>query len=362
MRVAICNIVIENGDAVTNDMLGMREVLLKQGYEVCLFAQQTSINLPFIQPVDRIPFFIGNRDDLLIYHHATGWEYGISLLERIKCTKIVKYHNITPSDFFIGYDSDYVRVCDEGRRQLLDLAQISECIFMPCSDWSLDELVSAGIRREMCRVVPPFHHVEKIKNTEADLEILERYNDGEAHLLMVGRMAPNKNHLYLIECFLKYLRDYNRRSILFIVGGQDPKLSSYAEQVEALISKLDLSDRVIVTGKVSEAALKSYYLLAHIFLMASLHEGFCVPVVEAMAMKIPIVAYGCAAVPDTVGNCGIVWGERDTALMAASINRVINDRFVMAELGKLGWMRYLEHFTNEKIGEVFMEALNSFLS
>jgi glycosyltransferase involved in cell wall biosynthesis len=360
-RIAICNPSIEPGDAVSHDMLGMEEVLSAQEHEVCLFSQYTAISAPFIEPFERLSLFLKNPEDLLIYHYATGWEDGLRLMKGLHCRKAVKYHNVTPPEFFMGVNEDYVGVCRAGRRQLADMARTDAGLFMPCSEFSLQDLLAAGVSREKCHVVPPFHKIDRLREVEADVNLLERHNDGEIRVLMVGRLAPNKNHGALIESFLAYSRTYNPRSLLFIVGGEDPKLKAYTENLVRSVREKRLEEQVVFTGKVSDAALKAYYLLAHVFVITSQHEGFCVPLVEAMSMKIPVVAYGSTAVPQTLGRAGLVWEECDPQLIAASIHRIVQDETLRTTLGELGYARYIEMFTNEKIGQAFMKALGTLL-
>ena len=107
----------------------------------------------------------------------------------------------------------------------------------------------------------------------------------------------------------------------------------------------------------TEAELKAYYERASVFVLASEHEGFCVPVVEAMALQVPIVAYGTTAVPHTVGDAGLVWEEPDPFLLAQSIDAVVRDVDVRRQLTERGWRRYQEHFTNRRIGREFLDML-----
>jgi glycosyltransferase involved in cell wall biosynthesis len=118
---------------------------------------------------------------------------------------------------------------------------------------------------------------------------------------------------------------------------------------------------VIFTGEVSEHALKAYYLAAHVFMLTSEHEGFCVPLVEAMAMKIPIVAYASTAIPETVESAGLVWEERNPYLLAESINSIVSGESLRKGLGNMGWQRYTQNFTNAKIEAGFLSAINGFL-
>ena len=118
---------------------------------------------------------------------------------------------------------------------------------------------------------------------------------------------------------------------------------------------VDLS--IVFTGEVSESALKAYYLVSNAFLMTSEHEGFGVPMVEAMAMKLPIVAYECAAISETVGNAGLVWPERDPFLMAESVDHLVRNEIASVTLGLAGRQRYEQQFSNQSIEEQFLAAL-----
>ena len=123
----------------------------------------------------------------------------------------------------------------------------------------------------------------------------------------------------------------------------------------------DLDEKIIFTGKVTDQVLKAFYLTANVFMSTSLHEGFCVPLIEAMSMKIPIVAFGTSAIPYTVGNTGIIWDEFDPHLFAASVDRIVRDEKVRIHLAETGWSRYQEIFTNDKIKKTFIESISHLL-
>jgi glycosyltransferase involved in cell wall biosynthesis len=200
-----------------------------------------------------------------------------------------------------------------------------------------------------------------LRTIDADLDIVKKYKDGTMNILMVGRLAPNKNHMALIESFRVYHKEYNTNSRLFIVGGEDPRLKTYTLNLRNIVRDLDLEERIIFIGKASEPVLKAYYLISHVFMMTSQHEGFCVPLVEAMSMKIPIVAYGSTAVPETVGKAGFVWEECHPDLMAASVDKIIREEPLRIALGEMGWNRYFNQFANNKIKTIFIESLKSLL-
>jgi glycosyltransferase involved in cell wall biosynthesis len=217
--------------------------------------------------------------------------------------------------------------------------------------------VSAGADVTRCRVVPPFHHCDRLRAVDGDPALIEQYSDGAVNILTVGRLAPNKNHRALIEAFSLYTRHYNARSRLFVVGGGDPNLAAYVNAVKTMAKTAGLERNILFTGKVSDAALKSYYLLSDLFMTTSLHEGFCVPLIEAMSLHVPVVAYGSAAVPETAGNACVVWPECDPALMAASADRIVRDESLRIALAERGWKRYWDCFRTASIERTFLEAM-----
>jgi glycosyltransferase involved in cell wall biosynthesis len=220
------------------------------------------------------------------------------------------------------------------------------------------ELVSYGAAPAKSLALAPFHHIDRLSELDADLSVLDAYRDGLANVLMVGRVAPNKGHEALIEAFSIYHRYYNNRSRLLIVGKEDTRLDSYGARLRELVAGHELKESVVFTGEVTDHALKAYYLISHVFMIMSEHEGFCVPLVEAMAMKLPVVAYGSSAIPFTVGKAGLVWNEADPQLFAESLDFLIRDEALSSSLGLMGWRRYERLFTNEKIETQFLKALD----
>jgi len=360
-RIAICSPSIEHGDAVSNDMTGMHHVLAKHGHKVCLFVKDNITALPYVKPVEEITRFLKEPDDIVIYHYAIGWDLGLKLLKDLNCRKVIKYHNVTPPEFFEGINAGYVDVCRAGRNQLTEIASLPVDLYIGCSEYSMHELITAGADKNKCTVVPPFHHIDRLQMIDADLNELDRYNDAKTTLVTVGRVAPNKGHLSLIDAFTAYVHHYNPDSRLLIIGGEDTNLLSYVMSLRKKVEDLNLKDKIIFAGKVSDEALKAYYLSADVFMTTSMHEGFCVPLIEAMSMKIPIVAYASSAITETVGKVGLVWDEHNPELLAASVDRIVKDEEVRVSLGEMGWRRYHTLFTNSRIEERFMEVMSTLL-
>src|SRR5262249_40091309 len=184
-------------------------------------------------------------------------------------------------------------------------------------------LFSVGADRARSRVVYPFHRTESLQTKEGDTSLLDAFRDGKTNFLTVGRLAPNKGHLLLITAFAIYHHEYNPQSRLFIVGKEDPVLGSYTGYLRGLAAGFGIEKAVIFCGQATDRELKSYYLLADVLLALSDHEGFCIPLVEAMALKVPIVARAAAAIPGTVGEAALVWEERDPDVIAESMDYLV---------------------------------------
>ena len=357
-RIAIVNLSISPDDAVGIDALEMHRLLSTQGHTAALFSshrlKKSALTCDIAELAD---FLADDPQALLIYHHAIGWTGGIELLRRATCRRVVRYHNVTPGRYFAGYPGDKVRICRIGREQLRALARADCDLYLSDSSYNQRELIEAGAPPDRCCVTPPFHRIDRLDRVRPDPEILGRLDDGLTNLLFVGRRAPNKGHRFLIDAFAVYCEYYDRNSRLLLVGKEDRTILNYSNQLRDQAARLGVLDRVVFLDCVTDAQLKSCYERASAFVVASEHEGFCVPVVEAMAFRVPIVAYGTTAVSDTVGDAGLVWDEPDPFLLAQSLDTVVRDESVRCQLTERGERRYRNLFSGERIERDFLRAL-----
>lgn len=337
----------------------MQAVLAKRGHDARLFANESTTNGVDVSPAGKIKDFLKSPDDLLIYHYSMGWNFGLKLLQDLECRTVVKYHNITPPEFFTGISLDYENVCRHGRQQIKDIAAANCDLYLADSEYNAKELMGEGV--DECFVVAPFHHTDKLDVLAPDAQVLDQFVNDTVNILMVGRVAPNKGHASLIEALAVYRREYNQNARLLLVGKEVEQLASYSQWLRQLAAGLDLEGSVVFAGCVSDEQLKAYYLAADFFMLTSEHEGFCVPLVEAMAMKVPIVAGASSAIPATVGNAGLVWEKQNPYLLAESIDYLNHDESLSVELGLMGRRRYEEHFSNERIAEDFVRALGGLI-
>ena len=360
-HIAICTSEISYGDAVGNDVIGMFNALDEQKVEVSIFAENILISDRIVKDIDCIGNFIKNSEDVIIYHLSAGWFKGLDVLSRLNCKKILRYHNITPPDYFYGFSPGHVETCKGGIEQLYTIANLDLDMYLNDSRFNMVEMISKGVKPSKCYIVPPFNNIERLRDIEPDFSILNKYNDKKVNILSVGRVAPNKGFEKLIDAFALYNKYFNKESRLIIAGDKHPWLSAYINYLNDKVRYMDFENSIIFTGKISNEQLKSYFLVSSIFVLTSYHEGFCVPLVEAMSMKIPVIAYGSTAVTDTVGDGGIVWEDLDTDLIAITINEIVTSKDVYFFLGEAGWRRYKDNFTNKIIKEIFLSAIGKYL-
>jgi glycosyltransferase involved in cell wall biosynthesis len=361
-RIAVVTPHVTIGDAVCNDVFGMHEVLTGKGHDARVYAADWSDDSRVkVWSISEIGRFLKSQEDVLIYHHSMGWATGAEILRDLPCRKVIKYHNVTPPEFFVGWSDEYEGVCREGRNQIAEIAAGNYDAYLSDSDFNKAELVNFGAPESKSFTVPPFHQVDRLMDTEPDFQIVDKYRDGKTTLLMVGSLFPNKGYDSLLESFATYYHYYNQNSRLIIVGKKSESLRDYFAHLIHLKNTLKVDDDVVFAGQVSDQMLKSYYLMADVFVTASEHEGFCVPLIESMAMRLPIVAFAAAAIPETAASAGLIWPERNPNLWAESINTLMEHEPIRDGLGQQGRRRYESLFTNERVSQQFLNSMGAVL-
>jgi glycosyltransferase involved in cell wall biosynthesis len=234
---------------------------------------------------------------------------------------VLIYHNITPPEFFVDVNKELVRLCFRGRREL-GLYRSRCDLALGDSEYNRDELDALGFSPTgVLPVVPGFEHL-----AVADYRTAGEFDDDWVNVLFVGRVIPNKRFEDVIRAFQAYKTFFNPRSRLLLVGSH-AGFERYVMMLRSLIARLDARD-VHLVGHVSNEELAAYYEIADVFVSASEHEGFCVPLIESFHMGVPVIAYAATAVPSTMDGGGVLYTDKDPMHMAALINAVVDDRAV----------------------------------
>ncbi|HEV7489330.1 MAG TPA: glycosyltransferase family 4 protein [Rhodanobacteraceae bacterium] len=343
-RAALLLPVLASYDAIGTDVLGMLDCLRATGIETRIFCEGKDGTEIRTYPVSDLLSFAGGRDDAIIYHYSVGWPLAIDVLRRARGRRIVRYHNITPPEFFAGFSPLYVEVCARGRKEIPTVAKLGCELYLADSEYNRAELVAAGAPADRVEVLAPFHRVEQLLDCEADLRLHDELGDGTRNFLMVGRIAPNKAHLDLIDAFAAYLDHFGDSARLVIVGKSDVNLRSYEQAIRDRAAHHEVGERIRWIPSATESQLKTAFLSSHVFMLLSRHEGFCVPLVEAMAMNLPIVARACSAIPETLNGAGLIWDGADPLVFAAAADRVFRDEKLRRHLEDLGGRHYRERY------------------
>lgn len=357
MKAAILIPVLTSKDAVGADAIAMAAILDGLGIQMRLFCDSSEGVTCRTWPADRLLDFAGGPSDLVIYHYSTGWPKALEILRRCRGFRVLKYHNITPPEFFRHISPDYESGCIRGRKEIAVAAALGCELYLGDSAFNSRELIENGVDPARTGTLAPFHRIDEIVRAEADIELLNALTDGSRNFLMVGRVAPNKGHLDLIEAFSAYVRGYREPARLIMVGKIDPRLDRYTDAIRERIAAHQLERHVSWINGASEAQLKAAYLASHVFMILSDHEGFCVPLIESMALSTPIIAHASSAVPETLGDAGIAWEEKDPWLYAASAARLFADDDLRNDLLERGRRRYRDEYSVDVLRQRFIDFL-----
>jgi glycosyltransferase involved in cell wall biosynthesis len=337
MRIAMLVPGLSPHDAVSNDVRQMAAVLRADGHEVGLFAPHSRGIDEIVRAPDEVEAWLHSRGDLLIYHYCVGWTFALDLLRRVRARRIIRYHNVTPPEFFAGWSPGYVAACQEGRAQLDAFARLDCELYLGDSPFNIEDFTTRGVAAERCEVLAPFHEVDQLLRVEADGR---RIPAGSPLLLMVGRVSPNKGYLDLVDSLAACVAGVAPAAHLLMIGKLDPNLAAYGEAVQARIADRGLASRITWLQDAGGAELRAAYERADALVMLSRHEGFCVPVIEAMALGTPVVALASSALPWTLGDAGLLWDSAEPYRIAASVARIRADDELRQVLRARGRARY----------------------
>lgn len=306
------------GDAIGHEVLGIQRVLREAGFVSDIFVETADPRLEdltrdYRDLVDERP-----PERLLLHHFSIGSRasrVAYALPDRMALI----YHNITPPEYFVGVHPLLVQLCYMGRRELGAYTGRVH-LALGDSEYNRQELEALGFRDTgVLPVVPSFDHLAGGVDARLALE----FDDDWVNLLFVGRVIPNKRLEDVIRFFHAYKTRHNPRSRLIFVGAYSG-FELYFAMLQQLVARLRLPD-VHFTGHVSNEELSALYDVADVFVCASEHEGFCVPLVEAFQKGVPVLAYAATAVPATMDGAGVLYDTKDPAHVARLIDAVVAD-------------------------------------
>ncbi|MGE0863860.1 MAG: glycosyltransferase family 4 protein [Vicinamibacterales bacterium] len=315
------------GDAIGDSARRVRGLLRSLGHESELYAMTMDDDLrgdvlPWTDPSAR-------RGDLTILHFALVSPMTAEFA-RLPHGRVLQYHNVTPAHFFAPYDPAVFRLAALSRDDLRTLVGHTD-IALGDSEYNRRELEEMGFTNT--GVFPIAIDTERITNAPRVPSLEFLLTDGPLlNFLFVGRIAPNKkieDHIRMAEHYKRYVDTAYR----FIFVGKTDAIPRYYGMVRQLMNEYRmLEDRFIFTGPVPDADLATYYRTAHVYVSLSEHEGFCVPLLEAMAADVPVLAYASTAVPDTLGGAGVQFAPKDLEYAAELLGELAYNDTLRAQV------------------------------
>ena len=273
-----------------------------------------------------------------IYQFSTSSAVAGFLADRSE-PLIVDFHNFTAPELFAGWEPHTEARAALAHDELVLLAKRAE-LGLADSRFNELDLRRAGYRRTA--VLPVLVDYQRVgsqapsdRRVAAELASLKAR--GGADILFVGRIVPSKQQHELVKALWAYRRLYDPAARLHLVGGTSS--FAYLKALRGFVHDLGLADAVRITGEVSDAALRAYFGAADVYLSLSVHEGFGVPLVEAMAAGVPVVARGVGAVAETVGDGALLLAADDPSYVAAALRRVCTDATLRRRLIDAGRRR-----------------------
>jgi glycosyltransferase involved in cell wall biosynthesis len=307
------------GDAVGDNARAMRDLFRSWGHESDIYALTID---PGMETEARPWGGQASRGgDVTILHFAVP-SLMTEVFGRLPGARVLHYHNVTPAAYFAPWDAGIAGMAVRGRRELALLADRTD-LAVGVSEFNRAELDALGFAPT--GVLPLLLDTDRLRRQPPRPALETILADGLVNVLFVGRIAPNKkieDHIRLAEHYKRYVDAHYR----FIFVGRTDAVPRYYRTIQALVAQYRmLADRFWFAGVVPDAELAAYYRHAHAYVSMSEHEGFCAPLVEAMSMEVPVLAFAAGAVPETLGGAGVTFAPKDLEQAAELLGALIYD-------------------------------------
>lgn len=313
-----------DGDAISHAALALRSLLRGRGLDSDIFVDPRHVS-PSVRAACRpLADYVGRAGDLVLHHYSIA-SPAVDAFTASSAARILVYHNITPAEFFDGQDDRVASQLREARARLPDVAARCRAVWA-VSEFNATELRAAGVAA--VRVFPLLF--DPPTPTPDDPEVAKKFAQRQTTVLTVGRIAPNKHLEELIEAFHWYHKTYNHRSRLVIVGSER-SCPRYAAMLRMQVADLNLPC-VGFEGFASPTGLPTYYRHADLFVSTSRHEGYCLPLIEAMHHGVPVLAHATGGIPEALDGSGCMFTNLPAVELAGLMHRLISDDAVRSAM------------------------------
>lgn len=356
-------------DATSLDVLIQCRVLRQHGWQVWVTAKSKPDLLE-----EKILSFseakkIARNPNVICINHYTGFDSGLFSFRNVATGPFIfRYHNVTPSRWFLRYSVKNWLYALLGRLQVTLFMLTGRChAVASASKFSLSELLSLILSEENPKtcVLPVFLRSFLSGSSGVFKADSKATSQGPVTAIVVGRVVPSKgiHHLPLIlENWREHGFESRGRPLqIKIIGKESPEFVSYKSQVLEAAKRRGVASHLEFMGEVSDASLAHWYKAADVLLSVSEHEGFCVPLIEAQAFGVPIVAINRGAVVETLGEQGgvVISGKPvDYNAVVCAIAQVTSDTSTRVEV-IAGGFKNLQRFSEAETTRILLNLLNA---
>ena len=344
------------GDAISGEVLALARIFRANNIESKIFAMHVHPKLE--GQAEHYQSLLSDFTGEIILHYSLGSPLN-ELYRRLKsASRTMIYHNLTPAHWFQGINPRIVRDIEAGTKELPELCSLSVRLLAD-SAFNAGELKKLGFDAEILEL--PLDSEKWSVATNPGIYSLVKEQPG-VHVMHVGRLAPNKSVEDIIKIFYFLHHKIEPKSTLWLVG-IDTDTELYSFSLRRLVHELDLSDAVRFVGCLADEEVKALYKASTVYLCMSEHEGFCLPIVEAMYFGLPVVAYSSTAIADTVGTGGILVAEKRHAEIAELLYEIYSNSELREKLTTAGKKRVedlsLDRF-HARVNQVFMPKSSAY--
>jgi glycosyltransferase involved in cell wall biosynthesis len=343
-------------DAIGQHCLRLQRLLREAGFESEIFTMDAHDDV--VHRAHTIDRFSPAPDTWALYQFSIGSPM-VDALVAFGVPLALDYHNVTDARYFLRWEPRAASTMFEGRRQLATMPAYTR-FALAVSSFNEAELIELGFSpTAVAPVLIDFADYD----AEPDAALLrrrrERRDEGGTDWLFVGRIAPNKCQHDVIAAFAAYRALHDPDARLTLVGGQTA--IRYWHALHKMCREIGIADAVTFTDVVTHAQLLACYRTADVFVCCSEHEGFNVPVLEAMHFDVPVVAYAAAALPETLGDGGLLLTDKDPAVVACAVHEVLTNEPLRKELVTAGRGR-VERFSLTHTGPETIDIIKKMLA
>lgn len=337
------------GDAISGEVIAIKRILEENGYESDIYSINTHPKYKGL--TKSYKELSQNTKDKIILHYSLGSDLNRVYENLDSAQRVLIYHNITPAKFFEGVNPRIVNDIESGFKELPELLKKTDLIISD-SDYNASDIKKLGFDS---KVLPLLYDNKKwnIEENQGIKNILRK--NGTINILHTGRLAPNKCIEDIIKSFYFLHHKIEKNSKLYLIG-IDIDTEIYSFMLKDLVNALNLKDSVYFCGSVADSELKAFYKNSHVYLCMSEHEGFCVPILEAMNFSLPVVSYESSALKDTVGNGGILINEKKHEYIGELLYKVATDKIIREEMITAGHKR-VEEFNEDNFTRNLLNLL-----